>query len=155
MVVRQISTHTPLAGRDKYVLTFDAKSADFNSHAPRGARPNPSTIIWTYPIFQLTRPSRGATDKNLDFSGNCLISTHTPLAGRDNNGSEIAFSGTISTHTPLAGRDIFNLPEDTATTNFNSHAPRGARLDTLPRLSMPLYISTHTPLAGRDASAIP
>ena len=79
------------------------------------------------------------------------ISTHTPLAGRDNTASSksatalpflltrplrdvtggisgvLDLSGQISTHTPLAGRDHVAL-KDVANN----------------------LISTHTPLAGRD-----
>ena len=34
---RYISTHTPLAGRDKYAAGKTGEDEDFNSHAPRGA----------------------------------------------------------------------------------------------------------------------
>ena len=37
-----------------------------------------------------------------------LISTHTPLAGRDSSDIQQIVDLAISTHTPLAGRD--NLP---------------------------------------------
>ena len=65
---------------------------------------------------------------NLKLIKICMISTHTPLAGRDPF-VVAAFSGIlISTHTPLAGRDVFIFA-----------------------ISEDFYnISTHTPLAGRD-----
>ena len=56
-----------------------------------------------------------------------LISTHTPLAGRDTAWPEPNGAGKISTHTPLAGRDL----------KHRIFYVRNA-------------ISTHTPLAGRD-----
>ena len=56
-----ISTHTPLAGRDKAGLQS----------------------CGTYSIFQLTRPSRGVTEENMEMADKEIISTHTPLAGRD------------------------------------------------------------------------
>ena len=34
-------------------------------------------------LFLLTRPSRGATAATLDIDASNVISTHTPLAGRD------------------------------------------------------------------------
>ena len=37
-----------------------------------------------------------------------VISTHTPLAGRDDVWAVFEQIGGISTHTPLAGRDILN-----------------------------------------------
>ena len=57
-----------------------------------------------------------------------IISTHTPLAGRDGVASLMYRNSAISTHTPLAGRD--------------------AILSKRP--SQASEISTHTPLAGRD-----
>ena len=104
----------------------------------------------TFP-FQPTRPLRGAT-----FYGRRRflvydISTHAPLAGRDNRVLNPSNSSNISTHAPLAGRDtvrpnLFNSlmrfqptrPLRGATnelilqvfkiSNFNPRAPCGARL---------------------------
>ena len=101
--------------------------------------------------FLLTRPLRDVTQFTATRQQIFLISTHTPLAGRDfnqciksaENGGFLLTrplrdvtispmhpleSDLISTHTPLAGRD----------NDFNLIASR------------PL-ISTHTPLAGRDS----
>ena len=54
-------------------------------------------------IFLLTRPSRDVTGVGAELSGSRPISTHTPLAGRDD------------------GRDV----QDIEAPNFYSHAPRG------------------------------
>ena len=100
---------------------------DFYSHAPRGAR--------------LDQPVLDAM---------LIISTHTPLAGRDNGVSQsvrhrsyfyshaprgarrhvfgIVRKQNISTHTPLAGRDEIGYIGLISIFNFYSHAPRGARL---------------------------
>ena len=59
------------------------------------------------------------------------ISTHTPLAGRDDIGILDPVPVLISTHTPLAGRDSVYTPDD-----------------PIPD------ISTHTPLAGRDSQQL-
>ena len=58
---QNVSTHTPLAGRDNScpALTY--------------------TIVW----FLLTRPSRGVTKIFQFFQIVLFVSTHTPLAGRD------------------------------------------------------------------------
>ena len=56
-----------------------------------------------------------------------IISTHAPLAGRDNVSADVIFIRQISTHAPLAGRDR----------------------ETMSSVSR-LLISTHAPLAGRD-----
>ena len=58
---RDISTHTPLAGRDNT------------------SRVNIRILL----KFQLTRPLRGVTDNTDSFTRSFTISTHTPLAGRD------------------------------------------------------------------------
>ena len=56
----------------------------------------------------------------------------------------------ISTHTPLAGRDGIDVRLLQWLLDFYSHAPRGARLEFLQFVLSICDISTHTPLAGRD-----
>ena len=75
--------------------------------------------------FLLTRPLRDVTQFHLDPVLCFLISTHTPLAGRDWAGNEFLTSKKISTHTPLAGRDSVALVSSTSRWNFYSHAPCG------------------------------
>ena len=77
--------------------------------------------------FLLTRPLRDVTNDRNYKEGDVLISTHTPLAGRDDNAQEYTGIRKISTHTPLAGRDCHQE-----------------------RMEYDWRISTHTPLAGRD-----
>ena len=78
--------------------------------------------------FQLTRPLRGATSEFII----------------------IAVNVNISTHTPLAGRDQVCLRYVCLVFDFNSHAPCGARLNSTFDGVLKSPISTHTPLAGRD-----
>ena len=102
----------------------------------------------------------------------CVISTHTPLAGRDTVVRKKLVCICISTHTPLAGRDFGNSPARTKRKRFQLTRPlRGVTLlkvwtmsPTTFQLTRPLrgvtvllliisaylQISTHTPLAGRD-----
>ena len=107
-----------------------------------------------------------------------MISTHTPLAGRDCMRLLIGYIFVfISTHTPLAGRDytrigfhdtqIFLLtrPSRGATSpssisvslliNFYSHAPRGARLyrGHIARSGKNFY--SHAPRGARPALVSP
>ena len=79
--------------------------------------------------FLLTRPLRDVTSSPVRTGPYTIISTHTPLAGRDAGlRMRLPWRGKISTHTPLAGRDFSRM------------------------INMPIKtISTHTPLAGRDA----
>ena len=77
-----ISTHTPLARRDKKSYTRGISSK-----------------------FLLTRLLRGVTLVKVVLGLNFRISTHTPLARRDGAGSYTISLRLISTHTPLARRD--------------------------------------------------
>ena len=56
-----ISTHAPLAGRDGLVGELRLKAEDFNPRAPCGARPLKAATNTTTAGFQPTRPLRGAT----------------------------------------------------------------------------------------------
>ena len=71
---------------------------------------------------------RGATLLVRLSTGINTISTHAPLAGRDDDSTDlIGQYSNISTHAPLAGRDhVYELHNMTG------------------------KISTHAPLAGRD-----
>ena len=123
-----ISTHAPLAGRDRPACRSARSGRNFNPRAPCGARRDDV-------------PSSDLLDG---------ISTHAPLAGRDHVAARDVVVAHISTHAPLAGRDeainkaneIANLFQPTrplrgATTrwrrwwrtsrNFNPRAPCGAR----------------------------
>ena len=123
-----ISTHTPLAGRNRSLMSRFCRSQ----------------------TFLLTRPSRGATSWNRPLLECFSISTHTPLAGRNtisiyaivpfrqflltrpSRGATffdllfMRLTG-ISTHTPLAGRNLYKPDTTLQSLHFYSHAPRGAQ----------------------------
>ena len=71
-------------------------------------------------------PLAGRDSKMFDSHIVSHISTHTPLAGRDPYKSNIELWEEISTHTPLAGRDISAVRHLAVCNHFYSHAPRGA-----------------------------
>ena len=101
-----------------------------------------------------------------------MISTHTPLAGRDSKRLCGFTISSISTHTPLAGRDcdtrskaarwlefLLTRPLRDVTGNIREQTPPTQFLLTRPLRDVTRYndaiykcqrISTHTPLAGRD-----
>ena len=56
----------------------------------------------------------------------------------------------ISTHTPLAGRNYQAAKHLKMSQHFYSHAPRGAQRDCPLSVFGTAQISTHTPLAGRN-----
>ncbi len=59
---------------------------DFNPLAPRGARRFGIMAEKHYKEFQSTRPSRGETSQDRGWLMRCIISIHSPLAGRDSFG---------------------------------------------------------------------
>ena len=101
------------------------------------------------------------------------ISTHTPLAGRDDSQMvlthdfssflltrplrdvttkplELTNHALISTHTPLAGRDV-PVPTTGPAQQISTHTPLAGRdRKGSVVVSARCRISTHTPLAGRD-----
>ena len=78
-----ISTHAPLAGRDMWPAGKAAGARNFNPRAPCGARLFTFVGVSVTVTFQPTRPLRGATFLRLLKPGEFCISTHAPLAGRD------------------------------------------------------------------------
>ena len=123
-------------------------------------------------IFQPTRPLRGATHIAFNAAHVVGISTHAPLAGRDQDVHGSGIDRVISTHAPLAGRDVPRAISTSPRTYFNPRAPCGARpWKRLKRRPLQAFqptrplrgatfcfsshtrrisISTHAPLAGRD-----
>ena len=104
-----------------------------------------------------------------------MISTHTPLTGRDIYLCIVWCLNLISTHTPLTGRDVCRFQFWHFCINFYSHAPYGKKHTEINiwkkgeeyLLTRPFRdvtsgnfyfkngagISTHTPLTGRDFAA--
>lgn len=77
------------------------------THAPRKGRDESDFSVQNYILsFQLTHPTQDAT---------WVFASISPLPS-------------ISIHTSLAGRDIHRRGLWLGTLDFNSHAPRGARL---------------------------
>ena len=84
-----------------------------------------------------------------------IISTHTPLAGRDDFTTSPVRSIKISTHTPLAGRDDIMLYIVIKFRHFNSHAPRGARQASQDRHCQQLHFNSHAPRGARRDRWVP
>ena len=124
-------------------------------------------------VFQPTRPLRGATLEALKDRAVLDISTHAPLAGRDNSACWLvsksrdfnprapcgarrmaqetkARPGLISTHAPLAGRDCLRQRRTLVLVLISTHAPLAGRDSCANYSYASIYISTHAPLAGRD-----
>ena len=81
----------------------------FNPRAPCGARQPQQNEPRMSDLFQPTRPLRGATMPSQMEHSPKGISTHAPLAGRDDLVEDMETMEEISTHAPLAGRDVRRL----------------------------------------------
>ena len=100
-----ISTHTSLAGRDRFRGSSTRMSKFLLTRPSRDVTAT-LTSQCTADRFLLTRPSRDVTYQALLYVDRAGISTHTSLAGRDAYRTKtVADMITISTHTSLAGRD--------------------------------------------------
>ncbi len=123
-----VSIHAPRAGRDTRSSAESSPRCCFNPRAPRGARPAASLGDRNVPLFQSTRPARGATLHAMQ---------------------QIVSNG-VSIHAPRAGRDLRVAPDHRDGLRFNPRAPRGARpLDAFSARG-PVFVSIHAPRAGRD-----
>ena len=100
-----ISTHAPLAGRDLDEIYQNKLSNEFQPTRPlRGATYAADWSSQISLIFQPTRPLRGATHISPKWDIPTRISTHAPLAGRDDFISCISFALTVFQPTrPLRG----------------------------------------------------
>ena len=123
-----ISTHTPLAGRDAVEDLRRTSFQHFNSHAPCGARPHPD----------------GSVPLPLNFN------SHAPCGARRTISVLMESVSRFQLTRPLRGATRHVLRRYRMADDFNSHAPCGARQTTPCFVAEPRDISTHTPLAGRD-----
>ena len=122
----------------------------FNPRAPCGARR--SIRLSMYAAISISTHAPLAGRDNASAAGNDAaddISTHAPLAGRDKVVSITSDRGRISTHAPLAGRDLTTL-RSRSKNCISTHAPLAGRDFHWWSFVSAYYISTHAPLAGRD-----
>ena len=126
-----ISTHAPLAGRDRPDFSATESRNNFNPRAPCGARLQISSYAHPLHKFQPTRPLRGATAKSSALgSSSCHFNPRAPCGARPS-----------CRPLPSArGRD------------FNPRAPCGARRWTLPRPAPPSAFQPTRPLRGATGS---
>ena len=167
-----VSIHAPRAGRDHLFASSCIPSGCFNPRAPCGARPSaiaaksnsgmvsihaphagrdtPSLIRSALcPVFQSTRPMRGATKASSLMSGMALFQSTRPMRGatyrphihllcnqfqstRPMRGAtcHILFPPLlhrVSIHAPHAGRDAPHPVKLLEEQSFNPRAPCGAR----------------------------
>ena len=144
----QISTHTPLAGRDMITLRENFSDSHFYSHAPCGARLWVLAAICVAVIFLLTRPLRGATFDELGDLDDFTFLLTRPLRGAtlaiycQRKIIEFLLTRPLRGATP--NRIIFLY----VSKHFYSHAPCGARLSKICASSMSFLFLLTRPLRG-------
>ena len=126
LLLYQISTHTPRVGRDGASETSYRPFANFNSHAPCGARLQEYARTKGITKFQLTRPVWGAT-------------LFVPILNKI-----IEFQLTR----PVWGATDNTFTRRAIAQNFNSHAPCGARLLSADCLTVSAIFQLTRPVWG-------
>ena len=129
IVRRNISTHAPLAGRD--VLCECNPSAiigNFNPRAPCGARRRMAfKHCGQKENFNPRAPCGARRSKFPSQGGKTVFQPTRPLRGATTRCRRTARRKCISTHAPLAGRDEEESATEASTEYFNPRAPCGAR----------------------------
>ena len=148
-IIKRISIHAPLAGRDRRLPQLPLSTIHFNPRAPCGARQYHSDTSGKLYQFQSTRPLRGATVVITHPVPFFNISIHAPLAGRDATHAGALMRGyPISIHAPLAGRDVGCVAQSVKDEAFQSTRPlRGATIAGDGMGNIDLFQSTR-PLRG-------
>ena len=170
----RISTHAPLAGRDKPGTKLNVRQKNFNPRAPCGARHRAVKYtavnekisthaplagrdqrvrsVWSNSKrFQPTRPLRGATGHySRDGSMENIFQPTRPLRGATFQRRTAGIANPISTHAPLAGRDPVAMFERVVAAVFQPTRPLRGATDAVGTEDTDADISTHAPLAGRD-----
>ena len=169
-----ISTHAPLAGRDRYCTARLNERANFNPRAPCGARRGRTGFRDVPTRFQPTRPLRGATPWGPKRGKRSRFQPTRPLRGatvRDRRvgGQDVNFNPRapcgarpmqqpmsqpvqqFQPTRPLRGATSYLPTKQRFCRYFNPRAPCGARHERPEETADAVRISTHAPLAGRDS----
>ncbi len=169
---KNFNSRTPRGVRPVFP-NLPSSITNFNSRTPRGVRLRIKTVKGIIEPFQLTHPTRSATDLAFQLQEFDFISTHAPHAECDhrslnNNVFLLSFQLThptrsatpprfvpagirqISTHAPHAECDSFAIFALSFASNFNSRTPRGVRPQASFSHGISPIISTHAPHAECD-----
>ena len=146
-----ISTHAPLAGRDIPAIAMRTKTRNFNPRAPCGARRNIRHLLFVgMNNFNPRAPCGARPGSRRHGSHYMSISTHAPLAGRDQIAFLIQVTVVIFQPTrPLRGATL-TATDISLELRFQPTRPLRGATQTMTMTACRLIISTHAPLAGRD-----
>ena len=145
-----ISTHTPLTGRDFILLSWRFCSRFLLTRPLRDVTNNMVHRFYWFHNFYSHAPYGTWPCRQEKIILVVLISTHTPLTGRDSNPMWYKGGDNISTHTPLTGRDMLSSALNSCPKIFLLTRPLRDVTPDEPKPDEPKPISTHTPLTGRD-----
>jgi len=123
-----VSIHAPRAGRDCPIALRLSSSFCFNPRAPRGARLRMIATTGGPPMFQSTRPARGATRASRTCGAPPRFNPRAPRGARLGRLAQHGLEERVSIHAPRAGRDDQPRHRQRLLERFNPRAPRGARL---------------------------
>ena len=152
--IKNFYSHAPCGARQRGIRSWEWNRY-FYSHAPCGARP----AHWRPQPVHLDFYSHASCEaRHLRNGILCLwipfLLTRL-LRGATNNIRNNMVALEISTHTPLARRDDAKMRQTSLSYHFYSHASCEARLLLSLVIILEIRISTHTPLARRDLAGTP
>ena len=144
-----VSIHAPHAGRDLPPHSVSTPTICFNPRAPCGARPVHTNSIAGFPMFQSTRPMRGATRTGRTQSPHLLFQSTRPMRGATFSGIPLikvvwfqstrpmrgatsprpipTVSVALQSPRPMGGATSPWIRACTGRRGFNPRAPCGAR----------------------------
>ena len=123
---RKISTHAPLAGRDDSLACVPLADFYFNPRAPCGARHGCRCSRSRRWYFNPRAPCGARPSGTLDVGYAGRFQPTRPLRGATRVGLAVNLPSIISTHAPLAGRDGYDQAVE-MTTDISTHAPLAGR----------------------------
>ena len=148
-----ISTHAPLAGRDRRHCSTSA-AGRISTHAPLAGRDNRLQYASNQTkLFQPTRPLRGATKTDVSRSCWTRFQPTRPLRGATGQATEAAAHLAFQPTRPLRGATRLTLPPFGRIAHFNPRAPCGARLQLFRSVVDFLLFQPTRPLRGATAGA--
>ena len=149
-----ISTHAPLAGRDVYCVAAVGWGPIFQPTRPlRGATLSLRALPLMSSIFQPTRPLRGATQAGRLFVGRRLdFNPRAPCGARPEPLVHNESIRTISTHAPLAGRDRAHRAHKAFESGFQPTRPlRGATSKVIELFIRHINFNPRAPCGARPS----
>ena len=147
----QISIHAPHTGRDCRGAGAVRRTSHFNPRAPYGARQKGIFIRPVTPVFQSTRPIRGATRRAYrSFCGTPHFNPRAPYGARQKGIFIRPVTPVFQSTRPIRGATLIGNGRDHRMQKFQSTRPiRGATM-TAAEIDALEQISIHAPHTGRD-----